>query len=75
MCGRERKKNGNIMEGGLVKERRRGKVIVLGNTYTEMEFLNGIFSRHFLGINSSIFRLEFLSSFLPSFLRSTKCFS
>ncbi len=34
----------------------------------EMEFLNSIFSR---GINSSLLRLEFLSGFLPSFIRFT----
>jgi hypothetical protein len=33
----------------------------------EMEFLNGIFSRGFWGINSSLLRLEFLPGFLPSF--------
>jgi hypothetical protein len=40
---------------------------------------DGILERHFLsrflGINSSLFRLEFLSGFLPSFFRSTKCYS
>jgi hypothetical protein len=29
----------------------------------------------FLGINSSLLRLEFLSDFLPSFFRSMKCYS
>ncbi len=33
------------------------------------------FLSRFLGINSSLFRLEFLSGFLPSFFRSTKCSS
>jgi hypothetical protein len=40
---------------------------------------DGILERHFysrfLGINSSLLRLEFLSSFLPSFFLSTKCYS
>ncbi len=35
--------------------------------YSEMEFLNSLFSQGFLGINLSLLRLEFLSSFLPSF--------
>ncbi len=68
-----------IYIGGLGKERRKDKMVVLGiiRVYSEMEFLilNSIFRPGFLGINSSLFRLEFLSSFLPSFLRSTKCFS
>ncbi len=38
---------------------------------------DGILERHFykrfLGINSSLVRLEFLSGFLPSFFHSTKC--
>jgi hypothetical protein len=33
------------------------------------------FQSRFLGINSSLFKLEFLSGFLPSFFRSTKCYS
>jgi hypothetical protein len=68
---------GNIKFGGLGKERRKDKMVVLGkkNIYTEMEFFNGIFRPGFLGINSCLFRLEFLPSFLPSFLRFTKCFS
>ncbi len=38
---------------------------------------DGILERHFLsrflGMNSSLLRLEFSSGFLPSFFRSTKC--
>ncbi len=33
---------------------------------SEMEILNGIFSRGFLGINLSLLRLEFLAGFLPN---------
>jgi hypothetical protein len=39
-------------------------------SYPEMEFLNGIFTRGFLGIISNLHRLEFLSGFLPSFFLS-----
>ncbi len=39
----------------------------------------GILERHFqslfLGINSSLLRLEFWSCFLPSFIRFAKCYS
>ncbi len=37
--------------------------------------LEWCFKSNFLGINSSLLRLEFLSGFLPSFFNSTKCYS
>ncbi len=44
-----------------------------------MEARNGILGRHFksrfLGITSSLLKLEFLSGFLTSFFRPTQCFS
>ncbi len=44
-----------------------------------IQFWDGILERHFqsrfLGIHSSLLRLEFLSGFLTPFFRSTKCYS
>jgi RNA recognition motif-containing protein len=42
---------------------------------TGMEFLNSLFQSRLPAMNLSLLRLEFLFSFLPSFLLSTKCFS
>ncbi len=43
------------------------------------EARDGILERHFpsrfMGINSSLLRLEFLSGFLPAFFHSTKSYS
>jgi hypothetical protein len=39
----------------------------------KMEFLNGFFLSRFLGLNSNLLRLEFLSGFLPS-SHYTKCY-
>jgi hypothetical protein len=41
--------------------------LLLKRPITEMEFLNVIFSREFLDINSSLLRLEVLFGFMPSF--------
>ncbi len=44
-------------------------------TQTRDRILEKHFQSRFLGINSSLLRLKILSVFLPSFFRSTKCYS
>jgi hypothetical protein len=51
------------------------KLSVKSRMHPEMEFLNRIFIQRFLGINSNLLRLDFLSGFLSSFFHSTKCYS
>jgi hypothetical protein len=46
------------------------KNIIVDHARTEIEFLNGILIE-LSGHKPSLFRLEFLSGFLPSFFRST----
>ncbi len=41
----------------------------------ELEFLKVFFGSRFLGLNSSLLRLEFLPGFPPSFFHATKYYS